>query len=112
MTSDQELKGKVAVALYNADPEGLAVMRCPSDEYDCEAELIMDRLHEVTNTADMSRLVATVFRAQFGHGTTVKGDGTTSHGPVYDEADLDRMYDPESAMFQSLGKELWEIIND
>ena len=54
MTSDQELKGKVAVVLFNADPEGLAVMRCPSDEYDCEAELILDRLHEIAEVVRQS----------------------------------------------------------
>lgn len=55
-------------------------MGVPDDEYDCEAEIILDRLVEVHNVDDMATLVANVLRQQFGYGTTKKADGTKQTG--------------------------------
>ena len=119
MTSDQELKNKIAAVLYRADPAGLAVMGAPGDEYGCEAELIMDRLGEATCEADLSRIVANVFRRQFGYGTQGEHLNPLSWGevvPLYEPAELDRMYGPEAGpapeKFQNIARELWPVVND
>lgn len=111
MTSDQELKNTVAAILYRADPEGLVPMGVPDDEYDCEAEIILDRLVEVHNVDDMATLVANVLRQQFGYGTTEKADGTKQTGvAMYPESDLDEMYSADK--YRTLAAELWAAIND
>lgn len=114
MTSDQELKQKIAGILMDADPEGLVPMGVPGDEYDGEAEYIMDRLAEATNQAEMSCLVARVFRQQFGYGhsTDAEGNCTGESVPLYEEAELNAMYDPLSPRFQKLGQSLWAVVND
>ena len=43
MTSDQELKQKIAGILMDADPEGLVPMGVPGDEYDGEEEHLIDK---------------------------------------------------------------------
>lgn len=94
MTSDQELKQKIVGILMDADPEGLVPMGVPGDEYDSEAEYIMDRLAEATSQAEMSCLVARVFRQQFGYGesTDAEGNCTGESVPLYEEAELNAMY--------------------
>ncbi len=121
MTSDQELKNRIASALYNADPEGLAVMGAPGDEYASEAEIIMDRLAEINSASDMATLIANVFRRQFGWGTSVNTSRSPSEPsskewteaqPLYSEADLNQIYNPESEVYRILGQEIWNLIND
>lgn len=111
MTSDQELKNTVAAILYRADPEGLVPMGVPDDEYDSEAEIILDRLAEVHNVDEMAALVANVLRQQFGYGTTEEADGTKQTGvPLYPESDLDEMYSADK--YRTLAADLWAAVND
>ncbi|GEM_PF-1264236 len=119
MTSDQELKNRIASALYNADPEGLAVTAAPSDEYSSEAEIIMDRLAEINSASDMAVLIANVFRRQFGWGTVANASQSepSDHEwaeaqPLYSEAELDQIYNPESEVYKILGQEIWNLVND
>jgi hypothetical protein len=58
--------------IYRHDPEGLARLGCPSDEYDSEAAIILSLLSECDGTYDVQELLYTTFASRFG-GDLYKG---------------------------------------
>jgi hypothetical protein len=59
-------KEELSAILYKHDPEGLAKMGAPSDEYNSEAEIILPMLVECDDADDVQELLYDTFAAMFG----------------------------------------------
>ena len=67
---------KISKILYKIDPQGLASMGAPLDEYDSEAKYIFEKISSRANVSitDLTEIVYNVFKKQFGTGTNSKGN--------------------------------------
>jgi hypothetical protein len=63
---------ELSALLYRHDPEGLAKMGAPADEYSSEAELVLHLLPQCDSAEDVQELLYETFASQFG-GSRYKG---------------------------------------
>ncbi|TGK34424.1 hypothetical protein EHO66_00680 [Leptospira kmetyi] len=56
----------LSTLLYDHDPLGLTALRCPEDEYDPEAETILDRLEECHDSLSLQIVIHQEFIRWFG----------------------------------------------